>query len=112
MAFQIVVYIARSKNGWMNSDIFEYLANVFLPELADKRRMKKFGTEEPLVLDDSDWVINWVDGYRSHLSVHASQLCEMNKIASHVCLPNDLGPFKPLKTERKSAVAEWKLNHP
>jgi len=38
--------------------------------------------------------------------MHASQLCEMNNIAlysfntraSHVCLPNDLGPFKPLKT--------------
>jgi len=32
--------------------------------------------------------------------------------ASHICQPNDLGPFKPLKAEWRTAVAEWRLQHP
>jgi len=32
--------------------------------------------------------------------------------ASHVCQPNDLGPFKPLKSKWKYAVANWRLDHP
>jgi len=57
-----------------------------------------------------------MDGYASHLTLHVSKLCEMNHIwlycfkahATHICQPNDVGPFKPLKTEWKNAVAEWR----
>ena len=114
--------VARSDTGWMTSEVFfEYLTNVFIPELAqERRRQKGLSPEDELILDESDWVVYWLDGYRSHLTMHSSQLCEMNKIAlycfkahaSHICQPNDLGPFKPLKTEWKSAVAEWRLSHP
>ena len=114
--------IARSESGWMTSDaFFEYVANVFIPQLAEIRRAERgLLPDEELILDDSDWIVLWIDGYRSHLTLHTSEICELNKIilycfkahASHVCLPNDLGPFKPLKTEWKAAVAEWRLGHP
>jgi len=93
--------IARSESGWMTSEIFfEYMANVFIPDLAkDRRAAKNLNADDELQLDDSDWVVYWVDGYVSHLTLHTSQLCEMNKIAlycfkapaSHVCQPDDLG---------------------
>ena len=62
----------------------------------------------------------WIDGYSSHLTLHASKLCELNHIhlhcfkadASHIRQPNDVGPFKPLKAEWKQAVGEWRQTHP
>ena len=113
---------ARSDSGWMTSAVFyEYVANTFIPELAKQRKLEKnLSEDEELVLTDADWVVLWVDGYSSHLTVHTSKVCELNKIilycfkahASHVCQPNDVGPFKPLKAEWKSAVAAWRLTHP
>lgn len=111
--------IARSDSGWMTSDIFfEYVANVFVPELEVWRRQKKGlrEEEEELVLDDQDWVVLWIDGYKSHLTVHASLVCDQNKIvlycfkahSSHITQPNDVGPFKPLKHEWMQAVSEWR----
>jgi len=35
-----VFSIARSENGWMTSDIFEYWANVYIPEFAEKKAEK------------------------------------------------------------------------
>ena len=114
--------IARSDSGWMTSEIFyEYLANCFIPKLNDMRRQeKKLVPSEPLVLTEADWIVYWIDGYSSHLTLHASKLCELNHIhlycfkahASHICQPNDVGPFKPLKMEWKQAVGEWRLTHP
>ena len=113
---------ARSASGWMTSDIFfEFFANTFIPELAETRRREKGLTaEEPLELTDADWVVYWMDGYKSHLTIHLSKLCELNKIllycfkahSSHICQPNDVGPFKPLKAEWRLAVDEWRLKHP
>ena len=113
---------ARSDKGWMNSEVFfEYMANTFIPELAaERRREKGLSDTDELLLDDSDWVVYWLDGYSSHLTLHTSKLCDVNKVmlycfkahASHICQPNDLGPFKPLKSEWKNAVAEWRLHHP
>jgi len=106
----------------MTSEVFyEYLANTFIPELAKQRKLEKNLTDdEELVLTDTDWVVLWVDGYSSHLTIHTSKVCELNKIflycfkahASHICQPNDVGPCKPLKAEWKSAVAAWRLLHP
>ena len=114
--------IARSDSGWMTSEIFyEYLANCFIPKLNDmRRREKNLEPSEPLVLTEADWVLYWIDGYSSHLTLHASKLCELNHIhlycfkahASHICQPNDVGPFKPLKMEWRQAVAEWRQAHP
>ena len=113
---------ARSDSGWMTSAVFyEYMANTFIPELALLRRQQKgLHADEQLVLDEDDWVVYWIDGYSSHLTVHTSKLCELNRIilycfkahASHICQPNDVGPFKPLKQEWRSAVSEWRLQNP
>lgn len=112
----------RSESGWMNSEVFfEYMANTFIPELASIRKQEKgLSEDQQLVLDKNDWVVYWIDGYSSHLTLHTSKLCELNKIvlycfkahASHICQPNDLGPFKPLKSEWKLAMSEWRHNHP
>ena len=72
-----------------------------------------------LELTDDDWVVLWIDGYSSHLTLHTSRLCEMNKIvlycfkahSSYICQPNDVGSFKPLKTEWKNAVTRWRLDN-
>jgi DDE superfamily endonuclease len=114
--------VAKSDSGWMTSSIFfEYLANTFIPELAKIRKdNKNLAEDAELILDDSDWIVFWIDGYSSHLTMHTSQLCEANKIvlycfkahSSHICQPNDVGPFKPLKQEWRNAVADWRLGHP
>jgi len=113
---------ARLDSGWMTSEVFyEYLANTFIPELAKQRKLEKNLTDdEELVFTDADWVVLWVDGYSSHLTIHTSKVCELNKIvlfcfkahASHICQPNDVVPFKPLQAKWKSAVAAWRLLHP
>jgi DDE superfamily endonuclease/Tc5 transposase DNA-binding domain len=114
--------IAKSESGWMTSSIFfEYFANTFIPELAAIRRVEKgLAPDEELLLDDSDWIVFWIDGYSSHLTMHTSRICELNKIvlycfkahSSHICQPNDVGPFKPLKNEWRKAVSDWRLSHP
>jgi len=101
--------IAKSDSCWMTSDIFlEYIANIFIPKLATMRRAAKgIEADENLLLDESDWVVLWIDGYKSHLTLHTSQVCDANNIvlycfkahSSHICKPNDARPFKPLKTE-------------
>ena len=114
--------IARSDSGWMTSEVFyEYLANTFIPELTSERRSARgLGEGEDLELTDADWVVLWIDGYSSHLQIHTSKLCDKHKIvlycfkahASHICQPNDVGPFKPLKHEWKLAVTAWRMEHP
>ena len=66
----------------MTSEIFfEYLANAFIPELANYRRQQKgLADSDELILDDNDWVVYGIDGYKSHLTIHTLKLCELNKI--------------------------------
>ena len=114
--------VAKSESGWMTSSIFfEYFANTFIPELAAIRRAEKgLETDQELILDEGDWVVYWIDGYSSHLTMHTSRICEANKIvlycfkahSSHLCQPNDVGPFKPLKNEWRKTVSAWRLTHP
>ena len=111
--------VTRSETGWMTSSIlFEFMANTFIPQLAKWRReVKGLGADDELTLTDDDWVVYWLDGYKSHLTIHTSLLCDKNKIvlycfkahSSHLCQPNDVGPFKPLKAEWSQAVMEWRL---
>ena len=106
----------------MTSDIFfEYFANTYIPELAAIRRQERgLGPDDELILTHSDWVVFWIDGYSSHLTYHTSKLCELNHIvlycfkaySSHICQPNDVGPFQPLKSKWRKAVAEWRVRHP
>ena len=114
--------LAKSDSGWMTSAVFfEFFANTFIPELAAVcRKEKGLGPDEELILTDDDWIVFWIDGYSSHLTYHTSQLCERNHIllycfkahSSHICQPNDVGPFKPLKNEWRKAVSEWRLKNP
>ena len=114
--------VARSDSGWMTSEIFfEYMANCFIPRLnALRREEKNLHPSADLALSNDDWIVYWIDGYSSHLTLYVSQLCELNKVhlycfkahASHICQPNDVGPFKPLKQEWRLAVAEWRQSHP
>jgi len=100
---------------------FEYMANTFIPELSAIRRQDKgLGADDELILTDDDWVVYWIDGYASHLTYHTSLLCDLNHItlycfkahSSHICQPNDVGPFKPLKNEWRKAVTEWRVQNP
>ena len=51
--------IARSDSGWMTSDIFyEYLANVFIPELNNIRKERKcLQSNEELLIGEKNWVV-------------------------------------------------------
>jgi hypothetical protein len=61
--------VARSDSGWMTSEIFyEYMANCFIPTLNSFRRIeKKLQPSEELVLENSDWVVCWIDGYSTEM---------------------------------------------
>ena len=67
---------AKSESDWMTSTVFyEYIANTFIPELNEIRRSKKGITDtQELILNDDDWVVMWMDGYSSHLTLHTSKL--------------------------------------
>ena len=85
-----------------------------------RREGKNLQASDSLVLTESDWIVYWIDGYSSHLTLHTSKICELNHVhlycfkahASHVCQPNDVGPFKPLKLEWRQAVCEWRQTYP
>lgn len=98
--------LGRSDSGWMNSEVFyEYIGNHFLPYLREN--------------DISRPVLLFVDGHRSHLTKHVSQLCSDNGIilislfpnATHILQPADVAIFKPLKTGWTSAVRKWKFDN-
>jgi len=63
--------VGKSDSGWMDSSIFfEYMANTFLQELAVIRRQdKRLAGKDELILNDSDWVIYFIDGYILILSI-------------------------------------------
>jgi len=97
------------------------MANTFIPELSAIRRQDKgLGADDELVLTDDDWVVYWIDGYASHLMYHTSLLCDLNHItlycfkahSSHICQPNDVGPFQLLKNEWRKGVTEWQVQNP
>ena len=119
--FTELLYSLPNSESQTSEIFYEYLANCFIPSLNEMRRQEKnLQASEALVLTETDWVVYWIDGYSSHLTLHASRLCELNHIhlycfkahASHICQPNNVGPFKPLKAEWKQAVSEWRQIHP
>ncbi|RUS76597.1 hypothetical protein EGW08_015639 [Elysia chlorotica] len=90
-------FIGRSKNGWINQDLFfEWLKLVFVPQTAHVKK--------PLLL--------LLDGHVSHQSLQTSTLCAENQIvlyclpphSSHILQPLDVGVFKTMKAEWKLAV--------
>lgn len=98
--------VGKSDSGWMKSELFyEYVANVLHPYLI------KSNTELPIIL--------FVDGHKSHLTYEISMLCNDLKIilialypnATRILQPADVSAFKPLKSEWKKAVLNWKQNN-
>lgn len=98
--------LGKSKNGWMTSDCFyEYFTNVFMPFLKNKNI--KFP------------VIVFVDGHRSHLTLHLSRFCRDNQIilialqpnATHILQPLDVAVFGPLKVKWKDTVRKFKIDN-
>ena len=57
----------RSESGWMTAEVFyEYIGNVF------NTHIEKLQIERPLIL--------FVDGHKSHLTIHTSRLCKELRI--------------------------------
>jgi len=55
--------IGKSENGWMTAEtFFEYISNIFQP----------FIIERPVVV--------FLDGHKSHLSLHLSKFCRKIKL--------------------------------
>ncbi|XP_013189681.1 uncharacterized protein LOC132903318 [Amyelois transitella] len=98
--------MGRSPSGWMcSSTFFEYIANIFNPWLLQQNIPKP--------------VLFFLDGHRSHLTLHLSNFCAQNGIeivalypnSTHILQPMDLAIFRPLKIYWNKAVKDWKLKH-
>ncbi|XP_020295118.1 uncharacterized protein LOC109860446 [Pseudomyrmex gracilis] len=84
--------IGKSDSGWMKSDVFfEHMANDFNNWLEHKKIKKP--------------VICYVDGHKSHLTMHLSDFCSKNGIilyalppnCTHIIQPADVSVFRPVK---------------
>ncbi|KAI8438153.1 hypothetical protein MSG28_010777 [Choristoneura fumiferana] len=98
--------IGKSESGWMcSSTFYEYMTNVFNPWLEQNK------IEKP--------VLFFVDGHKSHLTLHLSNFCSENGIvvvalypnSTHILQPMDLSVFRPLKAHWKKAVTLWKMEN-
>uniref|UniRef100_A0A2S2Q4Q0 DDE-1 domain-containing protein n=1 Tax=Sipha flava TaxID=143950 RepID=A0A2S2Q4Q0_9HEMI len=96
--------IGKSETGWMTSEtFFEYMANMFLP----------FLNEENIIRP----VIVFLDGHKSHLSLHLSKFCRENGMilvalypnSTHILQPLDVAVFGPLKSRWKKIVKQWRI---
>lgn len=98
--------VGKSESGWMTSEVFyEYIGNVFNTYL-DMNNIEK-----P--------IIYYVDGHKSHLTIHTSKLCKDLGIvlvalypnATRILQPADVAAFRPIKMGWTNAVREWRRNH-
>lgn len=98
--------IGKSENGWMTSESFyEYISNIFLPFLLKSNIVRP--------------VIIFLDGHRSHLSLHLSTFCRENGLilialypnSTHILQPLDIAVFGPLKSSWKKRVKEWRYKN-
>lgn len=99
--------IGRSETGWMCArTFFEYITNVFNPWL------EKHGVPKP--------VLFFLDGHRSHMTLHLAEFCKENGIEIIALYPNsthllqrmDVAVIRPLKIFWKNQVSNWKIEHP
>ena len=95
-------FLGRSESGWMKSETFyEYVANC-MDLWLDENQIKR-----PVIL--------FVDGHKSHLTLHLSKFCDERRIilyalpanTTHMMQPADVSVFKPLKSDWKRTVREW-----
>lgn len=84
---------------------YEYITNVFSPWLTNEN------IEKP--------VLFFLDGHKSHLTLHLSNFCTENGIevialnpnSTHILQPMDLAVFRPLKASWREAVKTWKMQN-
>lgn len=106
LTFPLDLRLGRSPSGWMcGGTFYEYMTNVFNPWLIQQNIKKP--------------ILFYLDGHRSHLTLHLSNFCAANGIeiialypnSTHILQPMDLSVFRPLKSYWKKAVNNWKLEH-
>lgn len=97
--------VGKSDNGWMTTEVFyEFIANVFYPYLVSK------AVEFPVIL--------FVDGHKTHLNYHLSQLCTHLQIelialypnATRIIQPADVAAFRPLKVGWRKHLQKRQLS--
>lgn len=95
--------LGKSESGWMTREFFfEYVSNIFYPWII------KNAIPLPVIL--------YVDGHKSHLTLHLSSFCSEKGIilislypnSTHLLQPMDVGVFKPFKNGWKKSVAQYK----
>lgn len=98
--------LGKSENGWMTAEVFfEYFSNVFVPYV------KKVGIAFPIIV--------FLDGHRSHMTLHLSRFCRENQIilvalvpnATHILQPLDIAVFGPMKNKWKLIVRKYKVEN-
>lgn len=68
----------------------------------------------------NNWVVLFVDGHKSHMSLELAKFCVENRIflialypnSTRILQPLDVGCFGGLKAKYRSEVTAWALNHP
>lgn len=97
----------KSESGWMcSSTFYECMTNIFNPWVEEKQIQKP--------------ILFFLDGHKSHLTLHLSNFCSENGIeiialypnATHILQPLDLAVFRPLKVFWKKTEIEWTLENP
>lgn len=100
-AYPGTVY-AASKNGWMQTNIFEnYFKNHFIPLTKNEKTLLIY------------------DGHTTHISLSLIELAKNNDItiiklpphSSHLLQPLDLAIFKPFKDMWDEAILKWQKKH-
>lgn len=84
---------------------YEYVANVFISYLREKE------IELPIVL--------FLDGHKSHLTMHLSELCREHGTivialvpnTAHMLQPLDVAVFYPLKQNWRQMVEKWRIEN-
>lgn len=98
--------IGKSETGWMTAETFyEYITNIFLPFLND------VNIERPVIV--------FLDGHKSHLSLHLSKFCREHGLilislypnSTHILQPLDVAVFGPLKARWKKIVKQWRIEN-
>lgn len=98
--------LGLSENGWMDVRNFrEFIRKIFYPFLV------RAGVKFPVIL--------FVDGHVSHKALEVADLCQSLGIVliclypntTHITQPADVAVFKPLKSEWKRLVEEWRYEH-
>ncbi|KAF6213605.1 hypothetical protein GE061_011326 [Apolygus lucorum] len=99
--------IGRSDTGWMRSEVFfEFVGNIFLRFLEDN------DIPRPVIL--------FIDGHKSHLSLHLSKLCTEVGIvlialypnSTRIIQPADVAAFRPIKEGWRQGVLQWRRDNP